>query len=136
MLNHITLMGRLTKDPETRYTQTQTPVANFTIAVDRDFSKGEDKKTDFVDIVCWRKTAEFAQKYFFKGDMVIVSGRLQMREWTDKEGHKRTSAEVVADNLYFGQSKQKGEKRTTVVPTDIDAGDWDDLDDDEPLPWE
>lgn len=136
MLNHIVLQGRLTRDPETRYTQTQTPVANFTVAVDRDFSKGEDKKTDFVDIVCWRKTAEFAQKYFGKGDMVIVSGRLQMREWTDKEGHKRTSAEVVADNLYFGQSKQSGEKRTTVAPTVVRADDWDDLDDDDPLPWE
>lgn len=133
MLNHITLMGRLTRDPELRYTQSNTPVASFALACERDFSK--DKETDFIDIVCWRKTAEFAQKYFFKGDMVIVSGRLQMREWTDKEGHKRTAAEVVADNLYFGQSKQRGERRTTQAPVDVSAADFEELDDDDELPF-
>ena len=135
MLNHITIMGRLTRDPELRYTQTQTPVANFAIACDRDYTKGDEKKADFVEVVCWRKTAEFAQKYFFKGDAVIVSGRLQMRDWTDKEGHKRVQAEVVADNLYFGQSKQKGDRRTTVPPVDIDAGGFEDLEDAGDIPF-
>lgn len=132
MLNHIVLQGRLCADPTLRYTQSQTPVASFTLAVDRDF--GEDKKTDFINITAWKKTAEFVDKYFFKGDMAIVSGRLQMREYTDKQGQNRTSAEVVAEHVYFGQSKQKGGNetrgRTTVAPVDIDAGGFEDLDDD------
>ena len=109
MLNHITLMGRLTRDPELRYTQSQIPVASFRIAVDRDYGgrDGGERQTDFIDIVAWRQTAEFVSKYFTKGSMVAVSGRLQMRDWTDRDGNKRTSAEVVADNVYFGESKRR-----------------------------
>lgn len=107
MLNKIFLMGRLTKDPELRRTQSGTAVASFSIAVDRDHGKkGEDKETDFIDIVAWRNTAEFVSKYFSKGRMAVVEGRLQIRDWTDKEGGKRRSAEVVADNIYFGDSKK------------------------------
>ena len=109
MLNHITLMGRLTRDPELRYTQSQTPVASFTIAVDRDFGSrdGGEKQTDFIDCVAWRQTAEFVSKYFTKGSMAVVSGRLQIRDWTDREGGKRRSAEVVVDNMYFGESRRR-----------------------------
>jgi len=108
MLNHIVLMGRLTRDPELRYTGSNIPVATFRIAVDRDFGKGEngERATDFIDIVAWRQTGEFVSKYFTKGSMAVVSGRLQMRDWTDRDGNKRTSAEVVADNVYFGDSKK------------------------------
>lgn len=107
MLNKIFLMGRLTKDPELRRTQSGTAVASFSIAVDRDHGKkGEDKETDFIDIVAWRNTAEFVSKYFSKGRMAVVEGRLQIRQWTDKEGNNRRSAEVVADNIYFGDSKK------------------------------
>ena len=108
MLNHIVIMGRLTRDPELRYTQSQTPVASFTLAVDRDFSSREtgERQTDFIDCVAWRSTAEFVSKYFQKGSMAAVSGRLQIRDWTDREGGKRRSAEVVADNVYFGESKR------------------------------
>ena len=107
MLNHIVLMGRLTRDPELRYTQSQIPVASFRIAVDRDFGRGDDRQTDFIDVVAWRQTGEFVSKYFHKGSMIVVSGRLQMREWTDRDGNKRTSAEVVADNVYFGESSRR-----------------------------
>ena len=108
MLNSISLMGRLTRDPELRRTQTGTAVTSFTLAVDRDFkdkTTGE-KATDFIDVTAWRSTAEFVSKYFSKGRMAVVSGRLQMREWTDKEGNKRRSAEVLADSVYFGDSKK------------------------------
>ena len=108
MLNHITIMGRLTRDPELRYTQSQTPVASFTLAVDRDFGgrDGGEKQTDFIDCVAWRQTAAFVSKYFTKGRMAVVSGRLQIRDWTDREGGKRRSAEVVVDNVYFGDSRR------------------------------
>ena len=109
MLNHIVLMGRLTRDPELRYTQSQIPVASIRIAVDRDFGRGEERQTDFIDVTAWRQTAEFVSKYFQKGRMIVVSGRLQMRDWTDKDGNKRRSAEVVADNVYFGDSKRDAE---------------------------
>ena len=111
MLNHIVLMGRLTRDPELRRTGTGVAVASFSIAVDRDFGSREtgEKETDFIDIVAWRNTAEFVSKYFTKGRMAVVSGRLQIRNWTDKEGNKRRSAEVVADNIYFGDSKRDGD---------------------------
>ena len=111
MLNHITIMGRLTRDPELRYTQSQTPVASFTLAVDRDFGgrDGGEKQTDFIDCVAWRQTAEFVSKYFAKGSMAVVSGRLQIRDWTDREGNKRRNAEVVADNVYFGEAKRRDE---------------------------
>ena len=111
MLNKIFIMGRLTRDPELRRTQTGTPVASFSLAVDRDFkdkSTGE-RATDFIDVVAWRQTGEFVSRYFTKGRMAVVEGRLQMRDWTDKDGNKRTSAEVVADNVYFGDSKRDGE---------------------------
>ena len=109
MLNHIVIMGRLTRDPELRYTQSQTPVASFTVAVDRDFGgrDGGEKQTDFIDCVAWRQTAEFVSKYFNKGSMAVVSGRLQIRDWTDREGGKRRSAEVVVDNVYFGESRRR-----------------------------
>ena len=120
MLNHITIMGRLTRDPELRYTQSQTPVASFTLAVDRDFGgrDGGEKQTDFIDCVAWRQTAEFVSKYFQKGSMAVVSGRLQIRDWTDREGGKRRSAEVVVDNIYFGESKRRegGERRNDFRP--------------------
>ena len=111
MLNHIVLMGRLTRDPELRRTGSGVAVASFSIAVDRDFGNREtgEKETDFIDIVTWRQTAEFVSKYFTKGRMVVVSGRLQIRAWTDKEGNKRRSAEVVADNVYFGDSRRDSE---------------------------
>ena len=109
MLNHIVLMGRLTRDPELRRTGSGVAVASFTIAVDRDFAaQGAERETDFVDIVAWRNTAEFVSKYFAKGRMAVVSGRLQIRNWQDKDGNKRRSAEVVADNVYFGDSKREG----------------------------
>ena len=109
MLNHIVLMGRLTRDPELRRTGIGVAVASFTLAVDRDYAaQGAEKETDFVDIVAWRNTAEFVSRYFTKGRMAIVSGRLQIRNWTDKDGNKRRSAEVVADNVYFGDSKRDG----------------------------
>ncbi len=109
MLNHITIMGRLTRDPELRYTQSKIPVASFTLAVDRDYGSrdGGERQTDFIDIVAWRQTAEFVSKYFTKGSMVAVSGRLQMRDWTDRDSNKRRSAEVVAENVYFGESKRR-----------------------------
>ena len=109
MLNHITIMGRLTRDPELRYTQSQTPVASFSLAVDRDYGSrdGGEKQTDFIDCVAWRQTAEFVSKYFTKGSMAVVSGRLQIRDWTDREGGKRRSAEVVVDNMYFGESRRR-----------------------------
>ena len=111
MLNHITIMGRLTRDPELRRTGSGIAVASFTVAVDRDFGgrDGGEKETDFIDCVAWRHTGEFVSKYFTKGSMIVVSGRLQIRNWTDKEGGKRRSAEVVADNVYFGDSKRDGD---------------------------
>ena len=111
MLNHITIMGRLTRDPELRRTGSGVAVASFTVAVDRDFGgrDGGEKETDFIDCVAWRQTGEFVSKYFTKGRMIVVSGRLQIRSWTDKEGNKRRTAEVVADNCYFGDSKREGD---------------------------
>ena len=111
MLNHITIMGRLTRDPELRRTGTGIAVASFTVAVDRDFGgrDGGEKETDFIDCVAWRQTGEFVSKYFTKGRMAVVSGRLQIRSWNDKEGNKRRTAEVVADNVYFGDSKRDGD---------------------------
>lgn len=108
MLNHIIIMGRLTAAPELRYTQQNTPVASFTLAVDRDIqSGGSEKQTDFIPCVAWRKTAEFVSKYFSKGSMAVVSGRLQLRDWTDKDGNKRRTAEVIAESVYFGESKKR-----------------------------
>ena len=111
MLNHITIMGRLTREPELRRTGSGTAVASFTVAVDRDFGgrDGGERETDFIDCVAWRQTGEFVSKYFTKGSMIVVSGRLQIRNWNDKEGNKRRTAEVVADNVYFGESKRSNE---------------------------
>ena len=104
MLNKIIIMGRMTKDPELRTTQTGTPVASFTIAVDRD----RQDETDFIDVVAWNGTAEFVSRYFRKGSMIIISGRLQMRKWQDRDGNNRTSYEVLADSVYFGEAKKDG----------------------------
>ena len=111
MLNRIVIMGRLVRDPELRTTQTGISVTSFTMAVDRDFKNKDtnEKNTDFIDVVAWRQTAEFVCKYMTKGRMAVVEGRLQIRDWTDKEGGKRRSAEVIADNIYFGDSKRDGD---------------------------
>ena len=108
MLNYIAIMGRLTRDPELRRTGSGVAVTSFTLAVDRDFANKEsgEKETDFIDCVAWRNTGEFVSKYFKKGSMAVVSGRLQIRAWTDKDGNKRRSAEVLADNVYFGEAKK------------------------------
>ena len=109
MLNHITIMGRLTRDPELRRTGSGVAVASFTVAVDRDVApQGQDKETDFIDCVAWRNTGEFVAKYFTKGRMSVVDGRLQIRSWTDKDGNKRRTAEIVADHCYFGDSNPQG----------------------------
>ena len=108
MLNHIVVMGRLTRDPELRKTASGVSVASFSVAVDRDFSQQDGKKeTDFLDVVAWRNTAEFAEKYFTKGRMAVISGRLQIRNWEDKDGNKRRTAEILAENIYFGDSKKE-----------------------------
>ena len=107
MLNHVTMMGRLCADPELRTTQNGVPVGSFRIAVERDFAgRAEERETDFFDVTVWRGTAEFVSKYFTKGRMAVVEGRLQIRQYTDRDGNKRTAAEVVADNVYFGDSKK------------------------------
>lgn len=118
MLNHIIIMGRLTRDPELRRTGNGTAVASFSLAVDRDFAPrdGGERETDFIDCVAWRQTGEFVSKYFTKGRMAVVSGRLQIRNWTDKEGNKRRSAEVVADNVYFGDSKRDSDGGSSYAP--------------------
>lgn len=119
MLNHITIMGRLTRDPEMRRTGSGVAVTSFTIACDRDFSgKGSEKETDFIDVTAWRNTGEFVNSYFNKGRMAVVSGRLQIRKWTDKNGTERRSAEVVADNVYFGDSK-KEESATSASSSNV-----------------
>ena len=107
MLNKIIIMGRLARDPELRRTGSGTAVTSFSLACDRDFkSQSGEKETDFIDVVAWKNTAEFVSKYFSKGRMAVVEGRLQIRDWTDKAGNKRTTAEVVADNVYFADSKR------------------------------
>ena len=137
MLNHITIMGRLTRDPEMRRTQSGVAVARFTLAVDRDFGckDGGEKQTDFIDCTAWRHTAEFVSKYFSKGRMAVVSGRLQIDNYTDNDGNKRKSAKVIADNIYFGDSKKDGATGgqsdeaasftpapSGFVPVDVDSG--------------
>lgn len=108
MLNKIIIHGRLTRDPELRYTQSQTPVASFTVAVDRDYTdQSGSKETDFIDCVAWRSGAEFVSKYFHKGQLILVEGRLTSRKWEDRDGNKRTSWEIVADHTYFGESKRE-----------------------------
>lgn len=119
MLNRIVIMGRLTRDPELRRTGNGTAVAGFTVAVDRDFpnkSTGE-REVDFIDCVAWRGTGEFVSRYFQKGSMAVVSGRLQIRNWTDKDGNKRKTAEILADNVYFGESRRDGTNQTATQST-------------------
>ena len=118
MLNQIIIMGRLTRDPELRRTGSGVAVTSFTLAVDRDFAPkdGSERETDFIDCVAWRQTGEFVSKYFTKGRMAVVAGRLQIRSWTDKDGTKRRSAEVVADNVYFGDSRRDGDSAGTFAP--------------------
>jgi len=118
MLNQITIMGRLTRDPELRYTATQTAVASFTLAVDRDFANKDsgERETDFIDCVAWRSTAEFISKHFAKGNLAAVIGKLQIRNWTDKDNNKRRNAEVIIDNIYFADSKRKTEDTGNFVP--------------------
>ena len=133
MLNRIILMGRLTRDPELRHTQTGTPVASFTLAVDRDFKDRQtgEKATDFIDIVAWRQTAEFVSRFFTKGRMAVVEGRLQIRDWKDREGNNRRSAEVIADNVYFGDSKRDGGDTAQSEP----QGGFSEIEDDGDLPF-
>lgn len=131
MLNHVDLMGRLTRDPELRQTANGTAVASFTLAVDRDFGKGEEKQTDFIDIVAWRGTAEFAAKYFAKGRQAVVSGRLQIRGWMDKDGNKRKAAEVVADNIYFADSKRDAAPVSVSGPEPVGPQGFAELSDDD-----
>lgn len=121
MLNHITIMGRLTRDPELRRTGSGIAVASFSVAVERDFGNREngERETDFIDCVAWRSTGEFVSKYFRKGSMAVVSGRLEIRTWTDKEGNKRRSAEIVADNVYFGESKRDANAPTQPAAQDF-----------------
>lgn len=156
MLNDITIMGRMVRDPELRYTQIKLPVVSFTVAVDRDFGGRDrgDKQTDFIDCVAWRHKAEFVSNNFSKGSMVVVNGRLEIRDWTDKDGNKRRNAEINVENVYFGESKRKtGSDDLPPMPGDADAPpevDRDGLaalaaaypnnveyvDPDQPLPWE
>ena len=140
MLNHITIMGRLTRDPELRRTGSGIAVASFTLAVDRDFAPkdGGERETDFIDCVAWRQTGEFVSKYFTKGRMAVVSGRLQIRKWQNDQGENRYSTEVVADNVYFGDSKRDGNTGNTPTPAPSytppvtpDASDFALLDDDD-----
>ena len=135
MLNTITIMGRLTRDPELRRTSSGVAVASFTLACERDFAaQGETRETDFVDIVAWRYTAEFVDKYFSKGQMAIVTGRLQIRNWEDKEGNKRRSAEILADHVYFGEAKR--DKTTQGEPQYDPQGGFSEIEDtDTTLPW-
>lgn len=134
MLNRIILMGRLTRDPDLRHTGNGTAVASFTLAVDHDYKSSDtgERGVDFIDIVAWRNTAEFVSKYFAKGRMAVVSGRLQIRNWTDTDGNKRRSAEVVAENVYFGDSK----KSDSAAPAaQVDAFAALDADDESGLPF-
>ena len=123
MLNHITIMGRLVRDPELRRTGNGTAVASFSLAVDRDYtSEGGQRKCDFIDCVAWRSTGEFVSKYFTKGRMAVVEGRLQVRQWTDKDGNKRRSAEVVAEHVYFGDSKKEQATGNDFAPIEANDG--------------
>ena len=136
MLNRIIVMGRMTRDPELRRTNSGTAVASFTVAVDRDFkSQSGEKETDFIDVVAWRNTAEFASKYFSKGRMAVVEGRLQIRDWTDKDGYKRRCAEIVADSVYFGDSKRDGGDTVQSEPQSEPQSGFSEVEDDGDLPF-
>ena len=151
MLNHITVMGRLARDPELRHTQSGTPVASFTLAVDRDFKDKDtgERATDWIDCVAWRSIGEFVSKYFTKCRVAVVEGRLQIRDWTDKDGNKRRSAEIVASNVYFGDAKKsdskspggkdksKGSEDGFDLPSDFQPGgdDFSEIGDEDDLPF-
>ena len=131
MLNHITIMGRLTADPIMRRTNNGTAVTSFTLACDRDYApQGAERETDFIEVVAWRSTAEFVEKYFSKGRMAVVSGRLQIRLWEDKNGNKRRSAEVLADSVYFGDSKR--DDQTAAAPQYDPQGGFSEMTDEDP----
>lgn len=133
MLNKIIIMGRLTRDPEMRHTQSGTAVTSFTMAVDRDFkSQSGEKETDFIDVVAWRNTGEFAAKYLAKGRMAAVEGRIQVRDWQDKDGNRRKSVEVVADNVYFADSKRDSKPQDSRT---VDDQEFDDIEDDGDFPF-
>ena len=138
MLNRIVLMGRLVKDPELRRTGSGTAVTSVTLAVDRDFKEQDGtRKADFIDVVAWKGTAEMLAKYFTKGRMTVVEGRLQLRDWTDKDGNKRRTAEVVANSVYFGDSKSSDTQfaPTSMNPVSSSAADFQEVDDDGQLPF-
>lgn len=131
MLNSVIIMGRLTRDPELRRTQSGTAVTSFTMAVDRDFkSQSGEKETDFIDVVAWRNTGEFAAKYLAKGRMAAVDGRIQVRDWQDKDGNRRKAVEVVADNVYFADSKRDSKPQESRNDQEFDE-----IDDDGDLPF-
>lgn len=133
MLNNVVIMGRLTRDPELRRTQSGTAVTSFTMAVDRDFkSQSGEKETDFIDVVAWRNTGEFAAKYLAKGRMAAVEGRIQVRDWQDKDGNCRKSVEVVADNVYFADSKRDSKPQESRA---VDEQEFDEIEDDGDLPF-
>ena len=136
MLNHTVLMGRLTRDPELRRTQSGIPVATFTLAVDRDYANKEtgERQADFIDVVAWRQVAEFVSKYFSKGRMAVVDGRLQTRSWSDQDGHKRIKVEVVASAVYFGEPKRE-DTNASVESEEPSASDYAMLEDDSELPF-
>lgn len=139
MLNHIVVMGRLTRDPELRRTSSGTAVASFKVAVDRDFAPkdGGERETDFIDCVAWRSTGEFVSKYFLKGSMAVVDGRLQIRNWTDKDGNKRRTAEIVANSVYFGSAKKDSvPSAAEAAPTYDPGADFPEIYGDDPnVPW-
>lgn len=122
MLNRITLQGRLVRDPDLRFTKDNTAVASFTLAVERDFGAKDERQTDFIDCVAWRHTGEFISKYFRKGGMAVVSGRLQIRNWEDDDGNKRRNAEVIVESVYFCGDRKAGEAPADSVPAGIPAG--------------
>lgn len=123
MLNHIVTMGRLVRDPELRHTQSGIPVTSFTIACDRDYKDANgDKATDFIDVVAWRNTADFVSRYFTKGRMAVIDGRLQLRDWTDREGNRRRSAEILANIVNFGDSRPQQQSQTAPAPVGVYAG--------------
>lgn len=133
MLNNVVIMGRLTRDPELRRTQNGTAITSFSLAVDRDFkSQSGEKETDFIDVVAWRNTGEFAAKYLAKGRMAAVEGRIQVRDWQDKDGNRRKSVEVVADNVYFADSKRDSKPQETPATNEPD---FDEIEDDGDLPF-
>ena len=128
-LNSIIIMGRMARDPELRMTQSQKSVATFTLAVDRDFTRaGEERETDWIDCVAFSNTADFVHKYFSKGSLVTVCGRLQLRDWNDRDGNKRRSAEVIVDRVYFGESKKQETKPAAGAPVNVQYSEMADTD--------